>query len=116
LWGFEERGQSWRARILSNELRGSIFIEFGSVIYTLEFSSKFGNVMHKLAWACTGPWSNPIWSKCNWNDVGMKLEWQGNVMWSFEVLIFTNDACLLTPCAALANLIQNEWIRTLWKS
>ena len=85
LGGFEERGKSWRTKILSNELRGSIFIAFGSVICTLEFSSKFGNVMHKLTWACTCPWSNSLKSKCICSEVGMKLEWKGNVKWSFEL-------------------------------
>ena len=36
LWGFEKRGQSWRARCVWNELQGIVFIAFESVICTLE--------------------------------------------------------------------------------
>jgi hypothetical protein len=52
MWGFEEWRNSWRARILWNEHKGSLFIAKWNVICTLGILSNFSNAMFMLAWAC----------------------------------------------------------------
>ena len=109
-------GESWRARSVWIELQGPVFIAIGTDICMLEKLLNLDMVMHKLAWACTSPWSNPIWSMYNCSEVQMRLGCQGNVKWDFEHLISSNDTTLLRPCATLANLIQNAWNWVLLKA
>jgi hypothetical protein len=73
MWGF----QVWEAKLARKgqiyDAKGLLFIDQASVICSFQNISKFGKVNCMFAWACTGPWSYSIRSKCKWNEVWMRI-------------------------------------------